>query len=58
MIAQLPGPQFNNIDVADWLACDAAHDGQEEMTDEEIQETVTKQDEEKEIPCQATGPAA
>ena len=50
--AQLPGPQLNNMDVAYWLACDAALDGQEEITDEEIQETVTNQEveEEEEIP--------
>ena len=49
------------MDVADSLACDAALDGQEEMADEEIQETVTNQkeeEEEEEIPHQHTGPSA
>ena len=57
IITQLSGPQLNNMYVADWLACDAALDGQEKMTDEEIQETVTNQEEEEdeEIPCQHTG---
>ena len=36
IIAKLPVPQLNNIDVADWLACDAALGGQEEMTDEQM----------------------
>ena len=57
IIVQLSGPQLNNMDVADCLACDAALDGQEKMTDEEIQETVTNQEEEQ-IPQQSTGPSA
>ena len=52
IIAQLPGPPLNNMDVADQLAHDAALNGQEEMTGEEIQETVTNQEkEEEEIAC-------
>ena len=60
LIGQLPGPQLQNTDVADWLACDAVLDGQEELTDEEIKDSVTSQEEEEEeeIPCQPTGPTA
>ena len=39
-----------------WLASNAALDGQKEMIVEEIQKTVTNQEED--IPCQATGPTA
>ena len=58
IIVQQPGPQPNNIHVAGQLACDAALDGQE-TTNEEIQDTVTNQEEEEEeIPCQFIGPNA